>query len=289
MQVDSLTSSQLEELLCGWHTTGRPALRRKLLNTARVAAPLGDREVYARLHQIIKEDPIDLTYVSSESRARKRAKELAALLPSSFRFNALLDIGCADGSITSALGDVLRTSCTQGVDVQGSKYAEGRALRCKLSVYDGVHLPFGDASFDVVSAIMCLHHVREPALLLADIARVLKPGGWLLVREHDCPNEGALATKLDVTHGLYALVWRVPPEDPDFLDGSFYSNYQTQTEWAATIAKAGLLPQPPTATRGGQHIYTQAFVRLPSPWLPCQSKSTGRWYRYNPKTRESVW
>jgi SAM-dependent methyltransferase len=42
---------------------------------------------------------------------------------------------------------------------------------------DGARMEFGDASFDTVLAIQVLEHVPEPATVLAEMARVLRPGG----------------------------------------------------------------------------------------------------------------
>lgn len=49
-------------------------------------------------------------------------------------------------------------------------------------VYDGEHLPWPDASFDVVFAHYVLQHIRSPASAVLEIARVLAPGGRLVCR-----------------------------------------------------------------------------------------------------------
>ena len=45
----------------------------------------------------------------------------------------------------------------------------------------GEQLPFGDTSFDLVIAWDVVEHVQNPALLLAELARVLRPGGRVLL------------------------------------------------------------------------------------------------------------
>jgi SAM-dependent methyltransferase len=46
------------------------------------------------------------------------------------------------------------------------------------------HLPFADASFDTVVSTLVLCTVRDPSAALAEIGRVLRPGGRLLFIEH---------------------------------------------------------------------------------------------------------
>jgi SAM-dependent methyltransferase len=49
------------------------------------------------------------------------------------------------------------------------------------AIADLTALPFGDAVFDAAVHIVTIEHLSEPALALAEIARVLKPGGRLLI------------------------------------------------------------------------------------------------------------
>ena len=88
----------------------------------------------------------------------------------------LLDIGCGDGRIAEEA-----RACGAryvGVDVSSSAVefcrAKGlEAAECNLDQ----PLPFPDGSFDAVTVFEVLEHLFEPARALAQIARVLKPGG----------------------------------------------------------------------------------------------------------------
>jgi SAM-dependent methyltransferase len=59
--------------------------------------------------------------------------------------------------------------------------------------YDGKHFPFDDNSFDSVLSTQVLEHVPNPMEILNEIARVLKPGGYVMVsvpfsqEEHEVP------------------------------------------------------------------------------------------------------
>ena len=49
-----------------------------------------------------------------------------------------------------------------------------------MDVYDGVNLPYADESYDVIWCKQVLEHVRHPDAVIAEVARVLRPGGLFL-------------------------------------------------------------------------------------------------------------
>jgi ubiquinone/menaquinone biosynthesis C-methylase UbiE len=62
---------------------------------------------------------------------------------------------------------------------------------------DGTALPFEPASFDLVGTMRALHHCARPELMLAEIARVAKPGATVLVMDQIAPADPLLARELD--------------------------------------------------------------------------------------------
>ncbi len=90
----------------------------------------------------------------------------------------------------------------------------------------------------MVTALMSLHHVADAPAVLAELVRVLRPGGFLVLREHDCAWP-RLAVSLDVVHALYALVWARPVEWPAFVT-EYYALYRPRAEWVALCCAAGL-------------------------------------------------
>jgi SAM-dependent methyltransferase len=96
----------------------------------------------------------------------------------------VLDLGCGLGEFTAALAE-------HGVEVVGCDVSQ-EALRLARErfptlefVLSGDELPFGDATFDVVWAGEVLEHVQDGLGLLAEVRRVLVPGGRLLVSTPD--------------------------------------------------------------------------------------------------------
>jgi ubiquinone/menaquinone biosynthesis C-methylase UbiE len=67
-----------------------------------------------------------------------------------------------------------------------------------LTVAGAERLPFEDASFDTVAAAMILCTVRDPDVVLAEIERVLKPGGQYLFLEHVRNSDPRVAKKQDL-------------------------------------------------------------------------------------------
>jgi ubiquinone/menaquinone biosynthesis C-methylase UbiE len=87
----------------------------------------------------------------------------------------LLEVGCGEGILLGA------TEVTEkyGVDVstKALERTQARSPDAHLSVALGEHLPFPDASFDVVTSVGVMEHFLDDRAASAEIARVLKPGG----------------------------------------------------------------------------------------------------------------
>ena len=106
------------------------------------------------------------------------------------RCSNMLDVGCGAGhwgrAVLALLGADTRL---HGVDRQEAflelARAQADAKRCAYVVGSAEQLPFEDASFDLVTCQTLLIHVRDPAVAIAEMKRVLRPGGMLLAAEPD--------------------------------------------------------------------------------------------------------
>lgn len=56
---------------------------------------------------------------------------------------------------------------------------------------DALALPFPDASFDIVGSGELIEHMEHPEALVAEMARVCRPGGWVMISTLDAHCEGA--------------------------------------------------------------------------------------------------
>jgi SAM-dependent methyltransferase len=93
----------------------------------------------------------------------------------------VLDLGCGAGDSVDLFRSLEPRVRWTGADVERSpEVAERTRTDADFVTFDGVHLPFGDGSFDLVYCKQVLEHVRRPEPLLAEVARVLARGGWLV-------------------------------------------------------------------------------------------------------------
>lgn len=91
----------------------------------------------------------------------------------------VLDVGCGAGFLSNYLAgagfDVTGIDASPtSIDVATRHDTTGKV---RYLLGDALELPFADASFDVVCAMDFLEHVENPAAVVAEIARVLRPGG----------------------------------------------------------------------------------------------------------------
>lgn len=102
--------------------------------------------------------------------------------------SAILDVGCGTGRFTRQLAHHL-SAATEivGVDPDKDSIDEARRetddRRVRYQIRDAAALAFEDARFDLVTISNALHHVPDPAQVLGELERVLRPGGTLLVVE----------------------------------------------------------------------------------------------------------
>jgi ubiquinone/menaquinone biosynthesis C-methylase UbiE len=97
-----------------------------------------------------------------------------------FHGRSLLDVGCGNGAQTLRLLD--RFEEVVGLDIVPAHLETLQrhlppAARCRTVLYDGGRMPFPDASFEAALSIETLEHVDDEAATLAEIHRVLAPGG----------------------------------------------------------------------------------------------------------------
>lgn len=99
----------------------------------------------------------------------------------------VLEVGCGTGNLWRDNADrlppgvsLVLTDLSPGMLEESRRRLAGRLPRLELQIADVQSLPFADASFDLALASHMLYHVPDRARALAELARVLRPGGRLV-------------------------------------------------------------------------------------------------------------
>jgi ubiquinone biosynthesis O-methyltransferase len=149
----------------------------------------------------------------------------------------LLDVGCGDGALASELSrrgaDVTGLDADPAMVTAAGMRAEARSAQLHFVEGNAERLPFGDAAFDCVVAVTVLCFVRDAERAVAEMARVLKPGGQLVIGE--LGRWSLWAAYRRVRGWLGAETWRA-------------ARFRTAAELASLVSSAGLKL---SETRGG--------------------------------------
>jgi len=130
----------------------------------------------------------------------------------------VLDVATGTGSFVTFLVDGLRSHGEiVGIDEsadRASAFAEAFGDRpdVRFEVMDAHHLAFADGSFDTACVSNSLHHFEDPAPVLAEMLRVVRPGGHVVINEmyRDGQSEPQLTHVL--LHHWWAAVGRATGE-----------------------------------------------------------------------------
>lgn len=134
-----------------------------------------------------------------ETRIRRSVSTFAASLPSDA---LVLDAGCGEGRFRPLFQHQRLIGVDMAVGDPAWNYDSLDAI-CDLHA-----LPFPNGSMDAALCIVVLEHVKEPGRVLSELARVLKPGGRLLLvlpllwEVHQAPHDFFRFTRYGAAHLL---------------------------------------------------------------------------------------
>jgi SAM-dependent methyltransferase len=112
--------------------------------------------------------------IPTGSSPQVHAEQLVPGLLDGRRGALVIDLGCGRGDSVDVFRALDPAVSWVGVEIDDAEFARDDA---ELRLFDGVNLPFADATIDVVFCKQVLEHVERPDALVPDVARVLRPGG----------------------------------------------------------------------------------------------------------------
>lgn len=110
----------------------------------------------------------------------------------------VVDVGTGAGTLALAIAPFVRE--VVGLDVVPELLEAARESAPPNVTFveaDAAQLPFARAEFDVATCRRTLHHVARPELVVAELARVTRPGGAVLVEDQIAPVDPLAALELD--------------------------------------------------------------------------------------------
>ena len=148
----------------------------------------------------------------------KAVTELLADVPASGQ--RLLDVSCKEG-------DVLQALRSRGFVLRGTNFEASGPSLDGIPIDYGVDLrqplPYDDASFDVLLLVEVIEHLENHRLALTELARILKPGGLLIMTT---PNIMRLNSRLHFfLSGYHKTKRRFIPFDTPLRDAHRFHNY----------------------------------------------------------------
>ena len=176
------------------------------------------------------------------------------ILPDVNRLSGL-DIGCGEGHNTRLLAK--RGARVTSIDISrvfirhAQESEDQEPLGINYHLASAVELPFPDSSFDFVTAFMSLMDIPETDRVIAEVYRVMKPGGFL---------------QFSITHPCFDTPHRRNLRDENGLTyayevGDYFRNLQGDiAEWLFSAA-------PPRVRQGLPNFKVPRFTRTVSQWL----------------------
>jgi ubiquinone/menaquinone biosynthesis C-methylase UbiE len=203
----------------------------------------GDRSIYNALHKLYWHKGTDVHVGGSSwivKRAQKNALKIKSVIPKNINIynkDVFIDIGCGDGSITHEFAKLYKFKKVICVDVENwfDTYTE-KNKEISMVITDGHTINIKSNNVDVILCNHVLHHVVHLDDMLNEIARIIKKGGILIIKEHNCYYT-ELSYLIDIYHTIYELVLKKVP-NPKFIN-EYYSLYLSDNELYNKLKRLG--------------------------------------------------
>jgi 2-polyprenyl-3-methyl-5-hydroxy-6-metoxy-1,4-benzoquinol methylase len=193
---------------------------------------------YERRAELQYAAPVDLP----DRRADRKFARMLDLVAETLPADSLLDAGCGDGRFLAAIArlpshpsrltgcDISQRILTTAAQTLAREHVEAEFTRANLE-----HLPLADASFDRVLCVQVIEHLLDPLAGIRELARVLRPGGELVLSTDNSKNHISRLLNLPRTVAVRTLHLTGKRAKVEFPHFSF-----TCDEVVAAVHSAGL-------------------------------------------------
>jgi len=184
-----------------------------------------------------------------------------------------LDLGCGEGRLSRDLKELGHD--VVGVDLSPTLLAAARSADASIEtrLADAAALPFGDGAFDLVVAFMSLQDVENLDGAVAEIGRVLEPGGRLCVAiVHPLNSAGYFVNEeegspFEIEGSYLAPSYYADEISRDGLELTLVSAHRPLETYVRAVARAGLvieaLREPPTPDSAASTGRARRWKRIP--------------------------
>lgn len=193
-------------------------------------------EILSKLNNI--ENNTSNNLASTREKLRKgnyKLKHIRKLLP--YDTKKYLDFGGSDGSNASMIGYELGLKKSDILVIDQDEWIGVKINpRTDITFKNVDYLKkIKNNTFDLITCFHVLHHIPEIKETVEELKRIIKPGGTILISEHDCYND-EFANLLDVEHELFDIVVNKSVTYDEFKK-LYYGKYRPKEEWYKLFKK----------------------------------------------------
>lgn len=191
----------------------------------RLSADTGDVRDRVRQRFGARSTDYRASVVHSAGEDLVRLVQLAAVSPGDRALDVATGAGHTALALARAGAVVVASDITPAMLAETADNFAANGLHVETVLADAANLPFEDASFEIVAARMASHHFPDPAVFLAEVARVLRPGGRFALEDQVAP---------DAADGAAVINEYEAVRDPS------HHRQLSVAEWQELVSAAGL-------------------------------------------------
>ncbi len=179
-------------------------------------------------------------------REMSRLDDIKDYLSKIKKVDVYYDIGSSEGGITRVIKKYFNSPTVYAFDIN-IKDEDTDDIHFRRNNPNEINRPPNSA--DLITVFMTLHHFDHFEEMMSELKRVLKPGGKLIIRDHDV-STALLANFFDFNHFMFNLI--NDEETPEIFSKTFMTKYKTKERWIELIEKSGFKS---TIIEGKKWIY----------------------------------